>query len=163
MLREQRNMRIFASMVVRDEDRILLVQEAKAESRGQWNLPGGHLEFGEPLATCAKRELHEETGLRLGAECLVGAYCTIRPSGIHATRFVFGTAHDGCEAAAGDEILAVRWATLDEAAALPHEDVVGGPAFGRIIADLQKGKSHPLEVVDEDETFVMTALKETQE
>jgi 8-oxo-dGTP diphosphatase len=163
MPREQRNMRIFASMVVRDGGRLLLVQEAKEGSRGRWNLPGGHLEFGEPLSVCARRELREETGLAQEATSLIGVYCTVLPAGIHATRFVFGTAHNGGEAAAGDEILAVRWVTLDEAAALPHEDVVGGPAFGRIIADLQKEVTYPLAVLDEDETFGAAEVKGTQE
>lgn len=30
-----------------------------------WTVPGGHLEFGESLAECAKREVEEETGYEI--------------------------------------------------------------------------------------------------
>ena len=30
---------------------------------GTWSFPGGHLEFGESFADCARREVLEETGL----------------------------------------------------------------------------------------------------
>lgn len=39
---------------------------------GQWALPGGRLDPGEPPLNAALRELDEELGLRLGPESLVG-------------------------------------------------------------------------------------------
>jgi ADP-ribose pyrophosphatase YjhB (NUDIX family) len=55
-----------ASIVVRDSyGRILLVQEEKQEHFGQWNLPGGRIEWREQPSDAAERELEEETGLSL--------------------------------------------------------------------------------------------------
>jgi 8-oxo-dGTP diphosphatase len=34
---------------------------------GQWSFPGGHLDQGEDLFTCAERETLEETGLEIRA------------------------------------------------------------------------------------------------
>jgi mutator protein MutT len=39
---------------------------------GQWSLPGGRLDAGETPEQCARRELHEELGLELGGESVLG-------------------------------------------------------------------------------------------
>jgi 8-oxo-dGTP pyrophosphatase MutT (NUDIX family) len=40
---------------------------------GQWALPGGRCDAGESAAQAALRELHEEVGLSLGPEAVLGA------------------------------------------------------------------------------------------
>ena len=47
------------------EEKILLVQRKKEPFQDQWALPGGFLENEEPLEVGAKRELEEETGLKI--------------------------------------------------------------------------------------------------
>jgi ADP-ribose pyrophosphatase YjhB (NUDIX family) len=52
--------------LVRREGRLLLVEEMEAGDPGPtWMLPGGRLEPGETLTEGLRRELAEETGLRL--------------------------------------------------------------------------------------------------
>ena len=36
-----------------------------ARGEGTWSVPGGHLEFGETIEAGAKREVEEETGLKI--------------------------------------------------------------------------------------------------
>lgn len=36
-----------------------------AHGEGTWSVPGGHLEFGETIEEGAKREVEEETGLKI--------------------------------------------------------------------------------------------------
>ena len=43
--------------------RILLVRRHRSHGAGTWSPPGGHLDFGETLETCAIRETVEETGV----------------------------------------------------------------------------------------------------
>ena len=42
---------------------ILLGKRKNCYGEGTWALPGGHLEYGESLIECAKRELKEELGI----------------------------------------------------------------------------------------------------
>ncbi|MCW3098466.1 MAG: nudJ [Chthonomonadaceae bacterium] len=129
--------KVHVSTVIQESGRILLVQEAKQENRGLWNLPGGHLEESETLHHGALREVFEETGLQVALAGLVGIYTTLR-AGYQAFRFVFAAPHPGGAAFAGDDILAVRWATPEEAAALSDAELVSPAMFRHILSDLQR-------------------------
>jgi len=57
--------RVGVGVIVLRDGRVLLGQRAGSHGAGTWALPGGHLEFGEDVADCARREVLEETGLTL--------------------------------------------------------------------------------------------------
>jgi len=59
--------------VVIDQARVLLVRRAAAPLRGQWSIPGGHLDLGETLVQGVVRELAEETGLEVRVQELIEA------------------------------------------------------------------------------------------
>jgi len=48
-----------------DSDRLLLKRATRGISKGKWNAPGGKIEHGESPEENARREVREETGLRI--------------------------------------------------------------------------------------------------
>jgi 8-oxo-dGTP diphosphatase len=50
-------------MIINDNDEFLLGLRRSSHGAGEWCFPGGHLEWGETITACAKREVKEETGL----------------------------------------------------------------------------------------------------
>lgn len=62
--------KITASAFIHKDNKVLLVKRAETETfaPGHWELPGGHIEFGETVEDGLNREVQEETGLhvRLG-------------------------------------------------------------------------------------------------
>ncbi|WP_420630940.1 NUDIX domain-containing protein [Candidatus Leptofilum sp.] len=63
---------VFGTVLLRDENGRILLQ--KRTDFSFWGLPGGVMELGEDIETCARRELLEETGLTAGPLRLVGVY-----------------------------------------------------------------------------------------
>jgi 8-oxo-dGTP diphosphatase len=51
-----------ACLVTRD-GKYLLLRRRGSHGHGSWCPPGGHLDWGENVETCAAREVREETGL----------------------------------------------------------------------------------------------------
>lgn len=54
------------------DGKVLLVQRAHAPAKGAWSVPGGRVEFGEPLHVALAREVMEETGLEIEILGLAG-------------------------------------------------------------------------------------------
>ena len=57
--------RIGVAVIVVKSDQVLLGKRKGAHGEGTWAFPGGHLQFGESIEACARREVMEETGLRI--------------------------------------------------------------------------------------------------
>ena len=95
---------------------LLLVHRPRYDD---WSLPKGKAEAGESDEACALREVEEEAGLvcDLGEEVAVTEYHDSkgRPKRV---RYFAMTPRPGSEAAPRNEIDAVRWLPLAEAAGL---------------------------------------------
>jgi len=60
------------AVVLDDAGRLLLVRRGHDPHAGLWSLPGGRVEDGESDEQAVRREVLEETGLRVSAGAVVG-------------------------------------------------------------------------------------------
>ncbi len=60
-----RTPKVGVSLLVEDEERVLLIRRAVEPGKGQWSLPSGFIEWDEAPEVAAVRECAEETGLIL--------------------------------------------------------------------------------------------------
>ena len=57
--------RVGVGVIVKRNRQVLMGRRAGSHGPGTWNFPGGHLEFNESIFDCARREVAEETGIRI--------------------------------------------------------------------------------------------------
>ncbi len=57
--------------VIFQGDSVLLARRAREPALGEWSLPGGVVELGEPLQAALEREVFEEASVRIRVEGLV--------------------------------------------------------------------------------------------
>lgn len=74
------------AVCVTEDGRVLLCRN----HRGEWELPGGRPEPGEPFQDCAIREVREETGLDVTVHGLIG----VQPLEVTPGRWVDVVAYD---------------------------------------------------------------------
>lgn len=104
--------------VVRDGE-VLLAKRANKKAYGMWSLPGGHIEYGEPVKEAALRELHEETGVTARIVRLLDCIDVIhkdRRGAVesHYVLTVFGAQWESGTAVANSDASEVRWVRPEE-------------------------------------------------
>lgn len=104
----------FALVVVRREDRFLLVQETKHDQL--WYLPAGRVEPGESLADAALRETLEEAGVPIRLTGILSVEHTPRTDSARVRIAFLAEPVDGTppKSRADEHSLQAAWVTLSE-------------------------------------------------
>lgn len=93
-------------------EREVVLIERKNAPHG-WALPGGFVDYGEPLSAAARREALEETGLAVGLKVLLGVYSDpARDSRLHTVSTVYVGEAEG-QPVGGDDAARARCFAID--------------------------------------------------
>jgi 8-oxo-dGTP pyrophosphatase MutT (NUDIX family) len=91
------------------------------EQEAYWDIPGGRIEADETLHDALKREIFEETGLRIRdrdvPHLLFAQDIFAAKADLHVVRLTYSVPGDG-DVKVSDEHTAFKWLTLDNALSL---------------------------------------------
>ena len=99
------------AVVWNSQDEVLLIRRANPPRQNEWSLPGGRVEFGEPLRDALLRELREELDV-----------AELMPEGGGDRHYVlvdFTARVKSGDLEAGSDAADARWFTMGEVAGLP--------------------------------------------
>ena len=104
------------AILISPQNSVLLIERGREPFKGKWALPGGFIEMDEELEIACRRELEEETGLRVGELKQFRAYGGVNRDPRHRTISVIFYAFVELEliATAGDDAAKTKWFPLDQ-------------------------------------------------
>lgn len=145
-------MKIIVGAIVKDNDKYLMIQEAKKECYKKWSFPAGHLEEGEQLIQGALRETKEETGCDIEITNLL-PIIEFYNNGETIIRITYlaKLLNEG-EIIAKDEILRKEWFTSKEIKSMKKTDI-----------RLYKNTLFLLDKVENNEIYPLEILKLSEE
>ncbi|MFF5666567.1 NUDIX domain-containing protein [Streptomyces griseofuscus] len=127
--------RYTADVVVTTTDGyVLLIERGWDPFKGQWALPGGHVDPGETSRAAAARELSEEAGVHAAPEELVPIGVFDQPDRDPRGRYVTVAYHltviPGTIVEAGDDATNAQWWPLSDLPplAFDHADILAAVA-----------------------------------
>ena len=97
-------------VVVDAKGRVLLIRRGNPPFKGKYALPGGFVDIGETVEDACRRELMEETGVKVGRLTLLGVYSDPKrdPRG-HTCSVAFLARVRSAVPRAGDDAAAAEW------------------------------------------------------
>ena len=103
-------------LLISKQKTVLLIERGRNPFKGTWALPGGFIEMNEELETACRRELEEETGLRVGELNQFRAYGGVNRDPRHRTISVifYSFLDEESVPLAGDDAANAKWFSLSQ-------------------------------------------------
>lgn len=141
-------MKIIAGCVIKRDNKILMVKEAKKSCYGQWNYPAGHLEEFEKIMDGAIRETFEETGCKVKLTSVLPiANIDLEKETHILIRFIAEIVEEHIEFDK-EEILDVKWIPIEDIKKMKKEELRGYEIGIKTINDIENNNIYPLDIFD---------------
>ena len=107
------------AVIIDQDGQILLTKRSIPPFQGEWVMPGGKIDLGEPIVEALKREVWEEVGLEVEVGRLVDVFEHVTPG---ADNYHFIIIYSLCTplycdvSHNRDEVIEARWVRSDELA-----------------------------------------------
>lgn len=129
-----------------NNNEILMVQEAEEKIRGLYNIPAGKLDFNESIFDGAIREVKEETGYDVKLDSIL---CIQYLENKNILKIIFNASIvSGNVSFDKDEIMDVRWISIDELENMTDKELRSYNSNINIIKDCKNNKSYPLNLIE---------------
>lgn len=104
------------AILIGKRNSVLLIERGGDPFKGKWALPGGFIELNETLEIACRRELEEETGLRVEELKQFKAFGAVDRDPRHRTISVifYSFLEEEITPTAGDDAAKAKWFPLDE-------------------------------------------------
>ncbi len=113
------------AVIIDNEDRVLLTKRNIAPFKGEWVMPGGKIDLGEPIVKALQREVMEEVGLKVEVEDIIDVFEHVTPG---EENYHFIILYYLCRPLSGDiknnhdEVAEARWVAQGELASYQMPD-----------------------------------------
>ena len=107
------------AVIVDTDDRVLLTKRNVPPFQGEWVMPGGKIDLGEPIVAALKREVWEEVGLEVEVGRLIDLFEHVTPGedNYHFIIIYYLCTPLYCDVKHNhDEVAEARWVARDELA-----------------------------------------------
>ncbi len=140
-------MKVIVNVVVKQENKVLMVQEGWGDVKGMWNFPAGHLDEGENIFDGAIREAKEETGYDVKLTGFVQMQNSLY-NNKHVIHVVFIAEIIGGEIVIDEkEIMNVEFVDIDKLINMTDEQLRGGDSRRETLRKIKNGEVYPLSAV----------------
>ena len=104
------------AILISKQNSVLLIERGRDPFKGKWALPGGFIDMDESLETACRRELEEETGLRVGELTQFKAYGAVDrdPRGRTISVVFYSLPDEELVPKAGDDAAKAQWFPIDQ-------------------------------------------------
>ena len=145
-------MEIVSGCVIKRNNKILMVKEAKKICYGKWNFPAGHVDEGENIRVAAIREVFEETGCKVELKGVLPIVSIQTPKGeTHVLiRFVAEIVEENIKFNP-EEILDVKWIEIEKVKNMTIDEIRGLDTTAKFLSDLENNNIYPLDMISDKE------------